>query len=126
MCSALNTISWLGIFISINNHHHKLKGCLKHLLHLHQFPIRAELLKFKSICQGLLSWINLLTGTEKIHHIHNFKAILKILDILIEECIKFYGMFIKNLRKKIFGRFWDQFLSKKTIKTPVSGVSQKR
>jgi hypothetical protein len=43
----------------------------------------------KWLCQGLLSWINKLTGTEKIHHVHNCQAILKILDILIEECIKF-------------------------------------
>ena len=67
----------------------------------------------KGISQGLLSWINLLTGTEKIHHVHNFKEILKILDILIEECIKFYGMFIKKLRNIFFGSFGTSFYQKR-------------
>ena len=41
-----------------------------------------------AVRQGLLSCIYLLTDTEKVHHGHNFKAILKIVDILIEKCIK--------------------------------------
>jgi hypothetical protein len=49
-----------------------------------------------SLCQGLGSWINLLTGPEKNHHIHSFEVIFTIPDILFKKYIKFHELFQKK------------------------------
>ena len=60
--------------------------------------------------KSVLSWINLLTGTEKIHHLHNF---LKLWTFWFRNASNFRGCPKQMLKTNILGSFGTDFHQKR-------------